>query len=97
MKPKTDGKSATTMNKATFMMCQNSEDTVPTEKILQTQKGNGQALYMHSRPKIKQFFQNLSCTSSQSNLRASKKNKSDCFNSSSAQHSANNSKVKSTF
>lgn len=56
------------MNKATFI--HGTEKTVePTQgELIEFKKTNGQALYINSKPKIKQFFQNLSSNSSILNI-----------------------------
>lgn len=66
----------TTQNKATFV--QPTEELIPlADQGFQTQKANGQALFMYSRPKIKQFFQNLSSNTSAANLLAGAKQQSE--------------------
>lgn len=66
--PKSCEKVQSTYNKATFV--NGSDESIPPVDAVmnQLQKPNGQALFMYSKPKIKQFFQNLSSNSSLINV-----------------------------
>lgn len=69
-----------TQNKATFVQNGPEPSISPMNVGYQTQKPNGQALYMNSRPKIRQFFQNLSSSNTSLAELQSTKRRLSCEN-----------------